>query len=210
MSGSRSLQNAKGNDNSRQAFTRLSPATAVSLPPVDSIERMNSILPRGDDDDGRPASLINIALSIVGKGTTLRTTVRVTGKQTRSSTQRGLLPTISTGRPSFGPSGFQTVRPPTTGPTGLQTVRPGLQFSAPISQVPVTSLSRTSLSTVTPGPVSTSPAGPFPILPVPAATATSVNALPEVTSARPSITATPSSGVDAGSVVGYIVLAAGM
>lgn len=210
MSGSRPLQNAKGNDQARQAMLGLSPAMPIPLPPLDSVEEVDSIIPRREEASTGSDSIIDIAFAISGQATTLRTTVRATGIQRTTSTRRSLLPT-TTGRLPLGPTGFQTVRP-LVGPSGAQTVRPPLQSSVSPLQVPATSSSRTSPTLVTTMPVSTA-SGLAPILPipVPAATATSANALPEeTTAAQQSITASPSSGIDAGSVVGYILLALGM
>lgn len=207
MSGSRTLPNVKGNGHSRQALRGLVPAMAISLPPLDSAEEIDSLIPRRGEANTESGSIIDIAFAISGQATTLRTTIRATGLQKTTSTQRSLLPT-TTGRTPLGPTGFQTVRP-LVGPSGAQTVRPPLQSSASPLHVPVTSSSRTSSTLVTTRPVSTA-SGLAPILPVPAATATSANALPEETTAQQSITATPSSGVDAGSVVGYILLALGI
>lgn len=206
-SGSRSLPNAKGNDHSRQALRGLSPAVAIPLPPLDSVEAIDSIIPRRDEANTESGSIIDIAFAISGQATTLRTTVRATAIQRTTSTRGSLLPT-TTGRPPSGPTGFQTVRP-LVGPSGAQTVRPPLQSSASPLQVPVTSSLQTSPTLVTTRPVSTA-SGLAPILPVPAATATSASALPEETTAQQNITATPSSGLDAGNVVGYILLALGM
>lgn len=212
-----SPQHIKQDGDSQRARRQIMPVAAPASPSHDVVEPVEEaddpILPRRGEDSTKTLDMISVAKVILSPSTTLRTSVRPTGSRKSSSASRRLRPPPpTTGRPALGPTGFQTVRPPLSSAAVTQPSRPLLGPSGPPSQVPVTtSSSRSSLSPVTTSePIPTASVLAPPVQPVPASTGIPGSALPDQTAAQPSITATPTSGLDAGSIVGYILLALGM
>lgn len=205
---SRSLPESKQDGDSPSIRRQALRVAAAALPPCDTIEEADPILPRQREINVKTGGVVFLTNGNFRPSTTLRMSVRPTGTQKPSNASRSVQPT-TTSRPLLGPSGFQTIRPALTS-AAPQPGRPLLGPSGQPSQLPVTSSSRSSLII----PVTTEPipnaSGLAPVQPVPASTRASGSALPDETATQPVITATPSSGPDAGSIVGYILLALGM
>lgn len=194
----RFLQNLQGEDgHSRKP--RRDDATAANgdLPIVAAasspraVEDVDPLLPRQAEANApefRPTTfapsgtIITLTHAIPAPETTLQTSVRPKTPLGPSTVSRSPLP-VTTGRPSLGPLGPQSLSlVPSSSQTSLVPVASGTPTIAP-NLVPVASASAT--------------------------TGTSSDAMSDQATAQPSVTAAPSSSNNAGSIVGYTMLVLG-
>lgn len=191
------------------AADEILPVILTTSPRLKGVEETDQIPPGQDEANAifRPTfsrssgALVTLTHAFPRPETTLRTSLRPTGPLRSNSASRSLAPG-TTGRPLLGPVGSQTGRP-SLGSPGSRSQSPPVNSS----------LQSSSLVSVAPRPpTSTNESGLVPVLPAPAAATmgTLAGALPDQATAQPSVTATPSrGGLDAGGIVGFIMLALG-
>lgn len=197
----RSLKNIKSNGDSQRARRQPLPAAVNASPRRNTVNEADPILPRRGENNAKTGDMVSFPNAFLRPSTTLQTSVRPTETGRSVVASRSVRPT-TTGRPLTGFTGFRTIRPPLTS-AASRTGRPLLGPSGPPPQPSVTRSSRPSLIPMTTTPIPNASGLP-PFQPVSGSMGTPGSALPDQTAVQPMITATPTSGIDAGSIVGYI------